>query len=178
MNLFARLLPSAAATAAARFERLISQRSGRWYQACLRITGDANWAEDAVQDALLKAWHGRERFRGESELDTWVHRIAINAALDRMRRERLRSPLAVAAESVEGELAGAGLAPALASDLNLALAQLTDLERVCFVLKHLEQWRLEEIAEQLDSSLGSVKQALFRALRKLRDALQAWRSPT
>ncbi|MCB1588940.1 MAG: sigma-70 region 4 domain-containing protein, partial [Xanthomonadales bacterium] len=48
----------------------------------------------------------------------------------------------------------------------------------CFVLKHLEQWRLEEIAEQLDSSLGSVKQALFRALRKLRDALQAWRSPT
>ncbi len=56
----------------------------------------------------------------------------------------------------------------LSHDLINALVSLTELERVCFVLKHLEEWRLSEIASQLDTGVGSVKQALFRAVKKLR----------
>ena len=159
------------------FDRLIAQRSGRWYQACLRITADAGLAEDAVQDALLKAWHRRDQFRAGSELDTWVHRIAINAALDLMRRDRSRF------RNSESPEPSAPQAPAderrrqeFGRDLGSALNQLTEVERVCFVLKHLEQWRLEEIAEQQSSTLGSVKQALFRALKKLRISMEPWRS--
>ena len=59
----------------------------------------------------------------------------------------------------------------LESTLSGALRQLTEVERVCFVLKHLEQWRIREIAEELDASDGTVKQALFRGVRKLRTSM-------
>ena len=53
-------------------------------------------------------------------------------------------------------------------ELSAALVSLTEVERVCFVLKHLEQWRLKEISEEFDIKVGAVKQAIFRAVRKLR----------
>ena len=62
--------------------------------------------------------------------------------------------------------------------LEVALRELSELERCCFVLKHVEQWRLVEIADELKISQDSIKQALFRALRKLRIALDPWRSTT
>jgi len=70
------------------FHTVLSERGVRWYNACLRITRDADLAADAVQEALLKAWDRRDEFRGESELDTWIHRIALNAAIDQMRRRK------------------------------------------------------------------------------------------
>lgn len=159
------------------FDALINQRGGRWYQACLRLAGDPALAEDAVQDALLKAWHRRDQFRGSAELDTWVHRIAINATLDLLRRERRRSADAEApAPAQASDPAADQQAVQMARDLDSALGQLTEIERNCFVLKHLQQWKLDEIADALDNSLGSVKQALFRALRKLRSSMQTWRS--
>jgi len=59
------------------FHAVLQERSVRWYNACLRITRDAELAADAVQDALLKAWDRRDDFRGEAALDTWIHRIAL-----------------------------------------------------------------------------------------------------
>lgn len=162
------------------FQQVLAERGERWYGACLRITRDAALAEDSVQDALLKAWDKRAHFRGDAELDTWIHRIAINAAIDRMRRERPQ--LHVAHE--EGALSDEAQPPALRARQELgaglgdALAQLSDLERIAFVLKHLEDWRLIEIAEELKTSQDSIKQALFRAVRKLRVALDPWRSET
>ena len=70
------------------FLAVLGERSGRWYNACLRITRDADLAADAVQDALLKAWGQRDKFRGDADLDTWIHRIALNAAIDLMRRRK------------------------------------------------------------------------------------------
>ena len=63
----------------------------------------------------------------------------------------------------------------LESDLARQLAGLTDIERVCFVLKHLEQWRAREIAEELGINDGQVKQAVFRAVKKLRISMQGMR---
>jgi RNA polymerase sigma-70 factor (ECF subfamily) len=60
----------------------------------------------------------------------------------------------------------------LESSLASALARLTETERVCFVLKHLEQWRIKEIADELNMNDGRVKQAVFRAVRKLRISMQ------
>jgi RNA polymerase sigma-70 factor (ECF subfamily) len=56
----------------------------------------------------------------------------------------------------------------LGRDLAEAMSKLSEVERVCFVLKHLEQWRLKEIAEEIGSNVGTVKQAIFRAVKKLR----------
>jgi RNA polymerase sigma-70 factor (ECF subfamily) len=126
----------------------------------------------------LKAWDRRNEFRGESELDTWIHRIALNAAIDLMRRRRpqaveeeLHADLAVAANSPHTEY----VQEALNRDLITAMQRLTTMERQTFVLKHIEGWRLEEIAESLQTNANNTKQALFRAVRKLRVDLHVWR---
>ena len=160
------------------FHTVLSKRSGRWYNACLRITGDAELAADAVQEALLKAWRQRSEFRGESDLDTWIHRIALNAAIDLMRRRKPHGgeeldpdQLIAPSASPESEY----MQHALDKDLTTAMQRLTAMERQAFLLKHIEGWRLEEIAESLQTSVNSTKQALFRAVHKLRVDLHLWR---
>ena len=161
------------------FQTVLSERSGRWYNACLRITRDADLAADAVQEALLKAWDRRDEFRGESDLDTWIHRIALNAAIDLMRRRKPRVEedfdadhlTAAPAASPDSEY----VHQALGRDLITAMQRLTAMERQTFLLKHIEGWRLEEIAESLQTNANNTKQALFRAVRKLRVDLHVWR---
>jgi len=154
----------------AEFHEAISRRSDRWYAACLKITRNPDLAEDAVQEALLSAWNKRDQFQHTARLDTWIHRIAVNAALQILRRNRpgifepLESDVADSSESPERAMQ----AHDLGSELSSAFGGLTEVERVCFVLKHLEQWRLKEIADELNVKIDTVKQALFRAVRKLR----------
>ena len=152
------------------FHDAIAARGDRWYAVCLRITRDRDLAEDAVQDALLSAWNKRDQFDRSARLETWIHRIAVNAALQLLRKRRpdtfesLEDEIPDACASAEA----AAQAHELNAPLSTALQQLSDMERVCFVLKHLEQWRLREIADELKTNDGRVKQAVFRAVRKLR----------
>ena len=152
------------------FHRAITDRSDRWYSACLKITRNPDLAADAVQDALLNAWNKREQFRNTSRLDTWIHRIAINAALNLLRKSRpgVLEALESDVEDLDSGPDQALLDYELESHLAESLARLTELERVCFVLKHLEQWRVREISAELDVNEGRVKQAIFRAVKKLR----------
>jgi RNA polymerase sigma-70 factor (ECF subfamily) len=161
------------------FQAVLEERSVRWYNACLRITRDADLAADAVQEALLKAWHRREDFRGEAALDSWIHRIALNAAIDLVRRRKTRAEddldvdtfVAAPTASPDSEYTQ----QALGKDLAVAMQRLTMMERQAFVLKHIEGWRLDEIAESLQINVNNVKHALFRAIRKLRVDLHVWR---
>jgi RNA polymerase sigma-70 factor, ECF subfamily len=161
------------------FQTVLEERSPRWYNACLRITRDADLAADAVQEALLKAWHRRDDFRGEAALDSWIHRIALNAAIDIVRRRKTRAEddldvdtfVAAPAESPDSEYSQ----QALGKDLAVAMQRLTAMERQAFLLKHIEGWRLDEIAESLQVNVNNVKHALFRAIRKLRVDLHVWR---
>jgi len=164
------------------FHTVLSERSVRWYNACLRITRDPELAADAVQEALLKAWDRRSEFRGDAALDSWIHRIAINAALDQLRRRRRRSEEQLdveahempPAEAPEGEY----VHEALTRDLAGAMERLSNMERQAFLLRHIEGWRLDEIAESLQTNVNNVKSVLFRGIRKLRVDLHVWRSET
>ncbi len=82
----AAILQSPGAPTQADFHAAISDRSDRWFSACLKITRNRDMAEDAVQDALLNAWNKRHQFDSSARLDTWIHRIAINAALQLLRK--------------------------------------------------------------------------------------------
>ena len=171
-------MQSKAAPTRAEFHAAIARRSGHWYGVCLRITRDEDMAADAVQDALLSAWNKRHQFDGGSQLETWIHRIAVNAALQLLRKNRPER-----SQPLDMELVDESPAPPeihadteLGSQLSDSLRQLTDIERMCFVLKHLEQWRIREIAEELGASEGNVKQALFRGVRKLRKSMANLRS--
>jgi RNA polymerase sigma-70 factor, ECF subfamily len=162
------------------FHAVLSERSGRWYNACLRITRDPDLAADAVQEALLKAWNHRDEFRGEAALDSWIHRIALNAAIDLIRRRKTRAEDELDDDSFE---AGPMASPeseyvqeALGRDLAVAMQRLSTMERQVFLLKHIEGWRLDEIAESLQTTINGVKHSLFRAVRKLRVDLHVWRS--
>jgi len=164
------------------------QRSGdRWYSACLSITRSPALAEDAVQDGLLLAWRKRFQFNGNAALDTWIHRIVVNAALQSIRRKKTGSVVGASGgvssaagsdppEPIErGTPAEAHAGGELLTALEQEMKTLTDYERICFVLKHVEEWRLREIAAETENSVNSVKQALFRALKKLRVGLADWR---
>ena len=162
----------------AEFHEAIARRADRWYSVCLRITRNPDMAEDAVQDALLAAWNKRAQFESTARLDTWIHRIAVNSALQLLRKARPDR-----FEALESEVVDESRVPdSIISDgemeqnLSEALAKLTDIERVCFVLKHLEQWRLREISDELDTNVGDVKQALFRGVKKLRISMADLRS--
>ena len=104
----------------------------------------------------------------------------MNAALQLLRKRRpgVFEPLDFDIEDEEPEPEDARHAEELGADLARALNKLSDIERVCFVLKHLEDWRLKEIAEETGSNVGTVKQALFRGVRKLRGSMPTLRSVT
>jgi RNA polymerase sigma-70 factor (ECF subfamily) len=161
------------------FHAVLNERSTRWYNACLRITRDADLAADAVQEALLKAWNHRENFRGEAALDSWIHRIALNAAIDLIRRRKTRAEDELHDEAHEAEPSAGPDSEyaheALVKDLGAAMQRLSDMERQVFLLKHIEGWRLDEIAESLQTTINGVKHALFRAVKKLRVDLHVWR---
>lgn len=157
----------------AEFHEAIARRSDRWFAACLGITRNPGLAEEAVQEALLSAWHKRDQFQRTSSLETWIHRIAVNAALQLIRKERpnrfqpLAADMADEASSPEQDARDRDVGAVMAD----AFRHLSDIERACFVLKHMEQWRLKEIADELDTDVGAVKQAIFRAVKKLRARL-------
>ncbi len=157
------------------FHEAIATRSDRWYSACLKITRNPDMAADAVQDALLNAWNKRHQFQSSARLDTWIHRIAINAALSLIRRSRpgVFEPLETDVGCDDARPEHAWEVHELESELARALGRLTDIERVCFVLKHLEQWRAKEIAAELGLNEGRVKQAVFRAVKKLRVSMRS-----
>ena len=156
------------------FHEAISARSDRWYSACLKITRNPDMAADAVQDALLNAWNKRHQFEQTARLDTWIHRIAINSALNQIRKSKpgVFEPLETDIESQLTTPHRALEEYELEGDLARSLARLTGVERVCFILKHLEQWRVKEISAELGLNEGRIKQAVFRAVKKLRVSMQ------
>jgi RNA polymerase sigma-70 factor (ECF subfamily) len=157
----------------AEFNAAIEARAGCWYSACLRITKNPQLAEDALQDALLLAWKKRRQFQGGAKLETWIHSIAVNSALSLLRKQHPGR-----FEPLEGEIEDAALSAeashhhdALNAELDLAMGRLTEDERLCFVLRHLEEWNLNEIAVAIGKNANAVKQALFRGVRKLRQEM-------
>jgi len=168
------VMKSAGSPTQAEFHAAISSRSDRWYSACLRITRSPDLAEDAVQEALLSAWDKRHQFNHTAKLETWIHRIAVNSALQLLRKNRpgMFEPLDIDIADDTGTPESVQHNRDIDHKLSAALIYLSEIERVCFVLKHLEQWRLKEIAEEFDINIGTVKQAVFRAVRKLRVHLQ------
>lgn len=163
------------------FEALLAERAGRWYSACLRITKSPTLAEDALQEALIKAWGARAQFAGRAALDTWVHTIAVRCALDQLRARKLLSADDVdeaTPDTWENSPHQALHLLQLDQQLARAMTRLSTQERVCFELKHREEWSLDEISLALELSLNSTKQALFRAVRKLRMALPHWQGMT
>lgn len=162
------------------FGRLVERHAARVFQVCLRVTNDAALADDAVQDAFITAHARLASFRGEAAFTTWLHRIAVNAALQLIRRQqKFRENSGDAAElqvdaaadpapSIERQTDGLLSGRRLADAMQL----LTELERQAFMLRHFEEMSIKEICLALELKDSACKQAIFRAVQKMRSALQ------
>lgn len=150
------------------FGTLVERHRDRVYRVCLRITGDAEEALDASQEALLSALRNLDRFRGDAAFTTWIHRIAVNASYDRLRA-RARGPMLHAVADDEGPMPEPGPpvpdhadAVAGAADVGAALAAVPEEFRAALVLADVEDLPYDEISRILEVPVGTVKSRVHR----------------
>ncbi|MGH8306748.1 MAG: RNA polymerase sigma factor [Gammaproteobacteria bacterium] len=170
---------SAALTARAKdgnlaaFEQLYRRHAGRVYAVCLRITADRGAAEECTQDAFVRAWDGLARFRGGSSFGTWLTRIAINVALQRLKLERWHLRLVhPGGEERMDSLPAPDEAPEANMDMETLIATLPPAARAVFVLHAVEGYSHEEIAGMTGIATGTCKAHVHRARQLLQARLQ------
>ncbi|MEO8459515.1 MAG: RNA polymerase sigma factor [Dokdonella sp.] len=167
------------------FRPLAEAHARPLFALCMRITRDSMLAEDAVQEALFNAWRHLANFDGRASFKTWLHRIAVNAALEQLRRhgtQVLANEQGSDDESDDDFLeTRTDAAPGpdqhaqgseVGRQIEEQLARMSMIERTAFVMRHHEGESLEAIGQTLSLNTSASKQAIFRAVRKLRDALQ------
>ncbi len=164
---------------AAAFSTLLDRCLDRSFRLAAVILGDRDDAEDAVSDAALRAWQHVSALRDQARFEAWFTRIVINACRDRLhhRTSDRRAQVVLGGEPVDSEDAIGDFVERTA--LREALAALTPEHRAVVALHHLEGLTDEQVAEQLDLPVGTVKSRLHYAMGELRAAYDAaLREPT
>lgn len=149
--------------------------AARVYATLRRMAGDDATAEDWTQEAWIRAFSALHRFRGEARFSTWVHRIAINTALNARRRAQRRGTLEVGMSELAPTPAGAE-SILLRVRLDRALDALPAGMRTVLVLHDVEGYRHEDIGALLGVTAGTSKSQLFRARARMRELLTARRA--
>jgi RNA polymerase sigma-70 factor (ECF subfamily) len=153
------------------FEALYREHVDRVYGLCLRMTGNVSEAEDCAQEAFIQAWNKLVRFRGDSAFGTWMHRIAVNAVLGRIRKsKREQDRLQVVADTASSP-ASIGDSGGL-RDLADAIGRLPEGARHVFVLNAVYGYSHEESSSMLGIAVGTSKAQLHRARRLLAQQLE------
>ena len=156
------------------YEELVAPHEEIAFRVAYVITRNAADAEDAVQDALVKAWRALGRFRAGEPLRPWLLRIAANEARNRRRSAGRRERLALRATEASGEAApspeDAVLDAAARGELLVALDELSADAREVLACRYLLDLSEEETAAALDIARGTVKSRTARALERLKEA--------
>ena len=166
------------------FEALYDLHKRRVYSLCLRMTANAAEAEDLTQEAFLQLFRKIGTFRGESAFSTWLHRMAVNVVLMRLRKKNLPvvpldDPLETEEESSKKEPGAPD--PKLTGSVDRmqiqrAVDALPPGYRTIFVLHDVEGYEHNEIADLVGCSIGNSKSQLHKARMKLRDLLKTSRA--
>jgi len=153
------------------FDRIVERYETRVWAIAIRLCADPDDARDAAQDTFVTAFRSIGSFRGDAQLSTWLHRVAVNASLDVLRRRGRNKAQPV--ESVP-EIASGDPGPdeqairsSRAAVVHAAIARLSDEHRTVVVLHDLQGLQYPEVAEALDVPVGTVKSRLHRARTEL-----------
>ena len=174
---------------AAAYETLVAEHSGDVYALLFRLTSDSEEARDLSQETFLRAFQNIDRFRGDASLKTWIYRIAINQARNRWRWWRRRRRDVTVSLDATDEQREQPLAATLPSDDSLnpeketlareregqlrdALSGLRRSYREAVILRDVEGFSYEEIADTLQISIGTVKSRISRGRMELRRTLE------
>jgi RNA polymerase sigma-70 factor (ECF subfamily) len=165
------------------FRSLVDRHSRYVFNVAFRLTGSAADAEDVVQVAFLKAYQQLSRFEARADFRTWLHRITVNCAIDLIRTRRHREighdPGDLEAESAveRAEPVPPGpdrlmLSAEIRERVSEGLGQLSASERLAFTLRHVEGLSIKEVAHAMGLKTEAAKNSIFRAVRKMRVALE------
>jgi len=162
------------------FGELIARHGPALYRYGVRmLDGEHHAAEDAVQEALIKAWLNLSGFRGDSSVKTWLFRLMANQCLDARRRRRPHWIEDARLDEVPTKDTNAADALALARELrealDVALAELSWRQRATWMLREVEGLEYAEIAVVLDTSVAVVRGQLHRARANLAARMEMWR---
>jgi len=184
----ARVIERACRGDVAAFEEIYRREVGRVYALCLRMTADPSRARELTQSVFVRAWDRLGSFRGDAQLSSWLHRIAVNELLIEARTDRRRRARVVLAEDElpgGADCDGPGARSANAEhsgftqpvdtetriDLERAIAALPPGARTVFVLHDVEGYRHEEISRMTGAAEGTLRAQLHRARKLLMEAL-------
>ncbi len=165
------------------FRMLVERHSRNIFRLAYRMTGSEQDAEDVVQETFLKAFRQLNSFEERANFSTWLYRIAVNCALDLMRKRKRHDELHERDEpdyerGVPHKQAQTSMPDGLLfsievrKQVNVALEALSPMERSAFVLRHFEGMSIEEVARALGLRSSAAKHSIFRAVRKMRGALE------
>jgi RNA polymerase sigma-70 factor, ECF subfamily len=166
------------------YNQLVTRHERAVYSVCLRMLRDASLAEDATQDAFIRAWNSIDSFRG-GIVRPWLLRIATNRTYDILRAQARRPAQSLEAQPFESEADWTSQTDAvehpesfatrgeLSSFLESALAELPEDQRLAIVLSDVQGYAYEEIATIMDVAVGTVKSRISRGRSRLRTVLQA-----
>ena len=153
------------------FEALYRLHVDKIYVLCLRMTGNVSEAEDCTQEAFILAWNKLGKFRGDSAFSTWLHRIAVNAVLGRIRkRKREHDRIQAVADAQPAQLTTGDTGEM--RDLAEAVDRLPEGARHVFVLHAVYGYSHDEAAEMLGIATGTSKAQMHRARRLLVQQLE------
>ena len=167
------------------FRALVERHSRSVFRLAFRMTGNEQDAEDVVQDSFLRAYRQLPRFESRANFGTWLYRIVANCAVDHMRARQARHDQSRGDSLDEADVrqldaaepgAARGERRNRAARVTAALDGLSPLERAAFTLRHYEGRSIDEIGRALGLGTSAAKHSVFRAVRKLRVALEPLRS--
>ena len=170
------------------FRVLVERHSRPLFRLAYRMTGNEQDAEDVVQESFLRAYRQLGNFDERASFGTWLYRIAMNYSLDLVRSRRRRWELMAPADADAGDpvlaLPSGDPAPdrmAMSGEVRERVAEamneLSASERTAFTLRHFEGMCIEEVSRVLGCQPGAAKHSVFRAVQKLRRALEPLVSP-
>ena len=165
------------------FGEVVRRWERKIYALAYGITGSVEDARDATQETFIAAYRSLPRFRGEAQVSSWLHRIAVNQCITRQRRARVRAETGLEEEVEAGReqflSTGVEASPAHASESNQradavrrAVSSLPQELREVVLMKEFEELTFQEIAVALQIPLSTVKSRLYTALRQLRLKLE------
>jgi RNA polymerase sigma-70 factor (ECF subfamily) len=151
------------------FDALLQLHRERLWAVALRTLGDRDEAADALQDALLKAYRAAASYRGDAAVSTWLHRIVVNACLDRVRRRQARPTVPLLDDDARAMASPVDAIAArdTAMDVQTALAELPAEQRAALVLVDVQGYPVAEAAEILGVAVGTVKSRCARGRARL-----------
>ncbi len=175
----ARLIELASQGDAGAFNSLMGMHERRMYAVALRMCGNAEDAQDCLQEAMLRVYRAISGFKGQSSFSTWLYRITMNTCLDELRKRKNRPNT-----SLDG-LVDAGWSPVDAGEtperhtlrrevrqtLQAMILELPEDMRAAVVLRDIQGYAYDEIAGMLDTNVGTIKSRISRGRERLREKI-------